>query len=231
MQPPHRDLTVRETSPPLGPHQHPAKSLAVQGPWFPAVQGRWPAAVGGPRPPAGQVSKSGSVSHPCGRKARRRLCLLKGCERPFTPTCPQSRYCSDPCREAARRWRAWQAQQRYRATERGKTCRCDQCRRYRERVRERQQAQVGTVEQAVADEPAITDGREGKRPADSSKKNACSRPGCYELFHTHPRSPLQKFCSPLCRRALRRVLVREARWRRQERTSARTRPDVRHHPP
>ena len=42
----------------------------------------------------------------------------------------------------------------------------------------------------------------------------CSRPGCYELFSPHRRSPLKKFCSSLCREALRRVRQRELHWRR-----------------
>ena len=36
------------------------------------------------------------------------------------------------------------------------------------------------------------------------------------LFRATARSPAQKFCEALCRLALRRVLVREARWRRGE---------------
>jgi hypothetical protein len=44
----------------------------------------------------------------------------------------------------------------------------------------------------------------------------CSRPGCYELFLAEHRSPLKKFCSCSCRRALRRVIEREQRWRRRQ---------------
>jgi hypothetical protein len=41
----------------------------------------------------------------------------------------------------------------------------------------------------------------------------CDRPGCYECFKRTRRSPLQRFCSHDCRRALERVLERERRWR------------------
>jgi hypothetical protein len=142
------------------------------------------------------------------RRPRRRLCLLKGCEQPFKPRHPQARYCSEACRQAARRWRAWRARQRYLATERGQACRREQSRRYRARVRQRGPCRCAAVPSAV---PA---GREGQRPADSFQQSSCDRPGCYTGFDPHPRSPLQHFCSSLCRRALQRVREREARWRR-----------------
>jgi hypothetical protein len=41
---------------------------------------------------------------------------------------------------------------------------------------------------------------------------SCRRPGCYELFRPQPHEPEQRFCCAACRRALRRVLEREARW-------------------
>ena len=72
---------------------------------------------------------------PRGPRARR--CLLKGCDRWFTPVWPQARYCSEACRRAAARWRRWKAQQRYRQTVRGRACRCAQSRRHRERRRSR----------------------------------------------------------------------------------------------
>jgi DNA replication protein DnaC len=46
--------------------------------------------------------------------ARPRRCLLKGCNRCFRPARPQCRYCSPACQQAARRWRAWRAQQKFR---------------------------------------------------------------------------------------------------------------------
>lgn len=71
------------------------------------------------------------------RRPRTRRCLLKGCEQPFRPRPARQRYCSDLCREAAREWSRWKAQQRYRATAAGREKRNGQSRCYRERVRDR----------------------------------------------------------------------------------------------
>ena len=136
---------------------------------------------------------------------RRRRCLLKGCEVWFRSLYPSARYCSDGCRCAARRWSQWRANRRYRHTEPGKACRRQQCRRRRERCRQRESP-------SAAGEAAS---REGYQEAASREKTSCSRPGCYECFTVRSRSPLQKFCSRLCRQALRRVIEREARWRRR----------------
>jgi hypothetical protein len=40
----------------------------------------------------------------------------------------------------------------------------------------------------------------------------CARPGCYEHVVANPRSIFKKFCSSMCRKALRRVMEREIRW-------------------
>ena len=72
------------------------------------------------------------------RRPRTRRCLLKGCEKRYHPRRARQRYCSPECREAARAWRRWKAQQRYRATAAGKQKRNGQSRRYRERRRNRQ---------------------------------------------------------------------------------------------
>ena len=77
---------------------------------------------------------------PPGRRPRTRCCLLKGCERRFCPQRARQRYCSDECRQAARRWSQWKAQQNYRATAVGKERRSGQSRRYRQRLRNRQPA-------------------------------------------------------------------------------------------
>jgi hypothetical protein len=77
---------------------------------------------------------------PPGRRPRTRCCLLKGCERRFCPQRAGQRYCSDECRQAARRWSRWKAQQSYRATAAGKERRNGQSRRYRQRFRNRQRA-------------------------------------------------------------------------------------------
>ena len=74
------------------------------------------------------------------RRPRGRQCLLKGCERWFRPRRARERYCSPECRERARKWSHWTAQQKYRATAAGKKKRNSQSRRHRERVRNRQPA-------------------------------------------------------------------------------------------
>jgi len=49
-----------------------------------------------------------------------------------------TRYCSEKCREEARRWRLWKARHRYRQSPDGKQKRQAQSRRYRERRQQRQ---------------------------------------------------------------------------------------------
>ena len=71
------------------------------------------------------------------RRPRMRRCLLKGCEQRFHPRQARQRYCSERCREAARKWSRWKAQQRYRETAAGQQKRNGQSRRYRERVKSR----------------------------------------------------------------------------------------------
>jgi hypothetical protein len=143
------------------------------------------------------------------RGPRRRRCLLKGCEQFFQPSNAQARYCGPPCQRAAKRWRAWRAGQAWRRTASGRQCRRQQSCRYRQRVRQRREA-----EQAAAAEAAV-ESREGQRPAARGEEFSCARPGCYELFVLSPRCPGQRFCSCLCRKALRRVVQREARWGRR----------------
>jgi hypothetical protein len=55
--------------------------------------------------------------------------------------------------------------------------------------------------------------RVGDPQAPAVKKSCCHRPGCYEQFIPDPRAPHQKYCSPACAKAMRRVLVREKRYR------------------
>lgn len=145
------------------------------------------------------------------RRLGRRICLLKGCEQSFRPQHPLSRYCGSACREAARRWRGREANRRYRASEQGKCRRRAQSCRYRERVRERQRVD------ACSSAPG-----EGYPYPDQSMNFSCRRPGCYEAFARTARSPLQKFCSVGCRQALRRVLIRERRWKQRLRLDRRT---------
>jgi hypothetical protein len=168
---------------------------------------------------------------------RCRRCLLKGCERWFLPSRPQARYCSPHCQQAARRWRRWQATQRYRASDHGKQRRRDQSRRYRRRVRQRPDVQP--VAATPASEPVATSAApplaaEGQRPAEFAEQNAgqpCQRPGCYDCFPPSPRSPQQRFCSSSCRQALRRVRQREDRCRQRRRRGVRSRPCCGRSPP
>jgi len=64
-----------------------------------------------------------------------RRCLLKGCDQRFCPRQVRQRYCSKQCREAARKWSRWKAQQRYRDTAAGQAKRDGQSQRYRERIK------------------------------------------------------------------------------------------------
>ena len=82
-----------------------------------------------------EKQESGRRRRPC--RPRMRICLLKGCEQGFHPRQARQRYCSQCCREAARKWSGWKAQQRYRATAAGRQKRNGQSQRYRERVRSR----------------------------------------------------------------------------------------------
>ena len=82
------------------------------------------------------------------RRPRMRGCLLKGCEQRFHPRQARQRYCSQRCREAARQWSQWKAQQRYREKAAGKQKRNGQSVRYRERVRSRKPAEPEPVKEA-----------------------------------------------------------------------------------
>ena len=161
------------------------------------------------------LSGRGRRSHRC----RRRRCLLKGCGQWFQPTHPQCRYCSAACRKAARTWRRWHAQQKYRSTVNGREHRQQQTRRYRQRRRDRA-ASLHAVEDNTAAGTAHGGATacEGKRPASKMEKVPqcpCDRPGCYVLFAaSRPDSP-RRFCCALCRKALRCVLQREARRRKR----------------
>lgn len=83
------------------------------------------------------------------RRPRMRRCLLKGCQQRFPPRQARQRYCSELCRESARRWSRWKAQQRYRETAAGQQKRNDQSRRYRERVKDLKPAEPEAVSEAA----------------------------------------------------------------------------------
>jgi hypothetical protein len=75
--------------------------------------------------------------------------LLKGCEQPFHPQQASERYCSAACREQAREWSEWKAQQKYRATAAGKEKRNAQSRRYRESAWNRKKQTGEAAEEAA----------------------------------------------------------------------------------
>lgn len=147
-----------------------------------------------------------------------RKCLLKGCDRYFSPNHPLDRYCGCECKQAARRWRVAKANLNYRASENGKQKRREQAARYRSRCKERQAhcrpqhqaSQQETACQSDAEQPVSP--REGYHKSQSHENSCCHRPGCYQRFTPALRSPLQRFCCPCCHKALRAVLIRERRW-------------------
>ena len=140
------------------------------------------------------------------RWPRSRACLLKRCKKRFRPTDPMVRYCSEECREKARRWSQWKSRQRWRRSENGRKKRREQSVRRRERLR---------LTGRARSRPKVE--RVGHHKVRRRKffGNTCDRPGCYERFERTRRSPLQRFCSHECRRALERVLERERRWRKR----------------
>lgn len=83
------------------------------------------------------------------RRPRTRWCLLKGCCTRFRPEQASERYCSDECREKAREWSEWKAQQKYRTTPGGQEKRKAQSRRYRERVRNRKEQACAAADEAA----------------------------------------------------------------------------------
>src|SRR5579859_5182306 len=101
--------------------------------------------MGPPESPTGHSENQEGRRKRLARRPRARHCLLKGCEQRFHPRQARQRYCSKRCREAARKWSRWKAQQRYRATKAGKQKRNGQSRCYRERVRSRKPPEAKAV--------------------------------------------------------------------------------------
>ena len=160
-----------------------------------------------PMGPSQDLPKRASLQAPVCRSGWRR-CLLKECGCGFEPSCARRRYCSEACCQAARGWQVWIAQWAYRHSEKGRAARREQCRRRRARQQEKQPP--------AASGPAAETAREGHQKTARrrlGKKIPCRRPGCYEGFVRSARSPWKRFCSALCREALRMVRLREQRWR------------------
>ena len=149
-----------------------------------------------------------SFPAPKRRTWRPRRCLLKGCDQTFLPTHPQARYCSDHCRQQARRWRRWYHSRQYRASDKGKSHPRQQSRRFRARRQQRRALNGPTLALPPPSPPppapttpapaapvlsaALPLGGEGQRPATQDKilpQLPCRRPGCYELFPFRPSLP------------------------------------------
>jgi len=167
---------------------------------------------------------------------RCRRCLLKGCEQFFRPRHPQGRYCSDGCRREAKRWRSRRAGTCWRGSARGKDRRRAQSRRYRRLIPLVLLAEAPVpfpepvpepvLPPPVDAEPPPPEACEGQRPATIPEDfvvRACARPGCYVLFGVPADWSPRRFCCGLCRKALRRVLDREARYQRRRRAGVRPR--------
>jgi len=101
--------------------------------------------MGPPESPTGHPENQEGRRKRLARRPRRRRCLLKGCEQCFHPRQAHQRYCSERCREAARKWSRWKAQQSYRATRSGQEKRNGQSQRYRERIKSRKPPEPKTV--------------------------------------------------------------------------------------
>lgn len=151
------------------------------------------------------MGKSHSTTHRCShakaRRPRSRKCLRQGCPHRFRPRVYTARYCSDACRKKVRAWRRWKK------------------RKEDPEVREQRRAQSIRYRERY-DWPAYMreyrarrlDHSKARKGSPPSKKKPCNRPGCYELFTSHARSPHQKYCSRPCRNALRRLRDRLQRW-------------------
>jgi len=179
---------------------------------------------------------------------RCRRCLLKGCKRTFRPTHPRCRYCSDACRREAKKWQAWRAAGRWRATDQGKECRRAQSRRYRRLIplvvlteapapspepvveplsSSSAEPVIEPMSPAPVDadpaQPAAREGQLIEQIPENFIVRSCMRPGCYVLFGVPAEWSRRRFCCGLCHKALRRVLDREARYQRRRRAGVRPR--------
>ena len=144
-----------------------------------------------------------------------------------------------PLRPRSRARRGRQASRAWRASAPGKACRREQAQRYPRRIplvvlpeslftagpaeperSPESPALSAPAEASVLPAPEAPEAREGQRPAlksDDFSLRWCERPGCYEWFAVAWALSPQRFCSSGCRRALRNVLDREARYRQRRR--------------
>jgi hypothetical protein len=167
----------------------------------------------GPAPACRDVGRrQGKAHRSFTSRSRPRVCLLKGCGGSFVPSCWSQKYCSRSCRAAADVWRRRKAAREYRHSDKGKAKRAAQSRRRRERQGQEKGGEEVSEGDSVVEstQPATS---EGHHPFVGTGDFCCDRPGCYVLFDRAPRSPLQRFCTSSCCRAMRRVRAREALWR------------------
>lgn len=140
------------------------------------------------------------------RQPRRRRCLNKLCERPFTAGVWNQRYCQDPsCLREVERWLARKRKERERETEAGREANREATRRCREKAKARQAAPAES-----AGNPATLP-EEGPGCSHAATGPVCDRPGCFQARPSRGLIPI-RYCGTGCRRAIRRVLDRERKW-------------------
>ena len=165
----------------------------------------------------------------CGRvrSFRCRRCLLKGCERIYRPSHPQSRYCSAACRQAARRWRRRQASRTWRASERGKVRRREQCSALSATDSLGRSGRIDARPARSRRPFRFRDplrAREGQRPAtipEDFSVRPCERPGCYERVRRLLGVVAAAFLLWRLPPGFTHVLDREARYRQRRRAGYR----------
>lgn len=144
------------------------------------------------------------------RRPRPRSCHRKGCGHRYLPVRRNQRYCGDPaCRRLLRRWQAAKRQRKRRATPDGR-------RRHRDEERERRRPREPHGDKPGRDRSQSSEPRR-KQPRGHAGRYTrhgpiCDRPGCWEP----PRPSLRtkaRYCGDECRRAVRRVVDRERKWR------------------
>jgi len=121
--------------------------------------------MGPPESPTDHLENQEGRRKGLARRPRTRCCLLKGCQQRFHPRQAHQRYCSQGCRESARKWSQRKAQERYRETAAGQQKRNGQSRRYRERVKDRKPAEPEAVSEAARVIPTEHSFRPLLRPA------------------------------------------------------------------
>ena len=145
-------------------------------------------------------------------RGRRRRCLLKDCECWFQPRCPQARFCCPACQQEGERWRRAGIRDR---------------RRRPGRRRESHVAGAGhslwsSGVESDEERVVVVGGPRGVSWLGGGRSlpgmgRPCDRPGATACSCRGREVRGQRFCSVSCRRALRRVLDREARWRQRRR--------------